>query len=178
MTNAVADIRDIKGLVPVPLAWGWWIVAALVVVAVVVGVWWGRRRKPVGTGETSIQLTPTEIALAALEKLRAKNLPVEQFYTELSHIVRQFIEAQFGLRAPERTTEEFLAETMLPVESMALLGAFLQEADLVKFARLQPGKEDMERAFGAAVKFVRGVVAPVPAAAVSVSASGTDAATP
>ena len=44
---------------------------------------------------------------------------------------------------------------MLPPQHMALLGAFLAEADLVKFARLRPGKEDMERAFGVAERFVR-----------------------
>jgi hypothetical protein len=35
-----------------------------------------------------------------------------------------------------------------------LLGVFLQESDLVKFARYQPGEEDKNRAFGAAAKFV------------------------
>jgi hypothetical protein len=100
-------------------------------------------------------LSPYQIALAALEKLREENLPVEEFYTRLSDIVRQFIEGEFGLRAPERTTEEFLAEATLPAESMALLAAFLRESDLVKFARLRPGKDDIERAFGAAETFVR-----------------------
>lgn len=155
MTNAVADIRDIKGLVPVPLAWGW--IALIVVVLVLVGVivWWSRRKKPVATGETPVQRTPAELALAALATLKEQNLPVEVFYTRVSDIIRQFIEGQFGLHAPERTTEEFLVEAKLPAESMTLLGAFLQECDLVKFARHRPGKEDRERAFGAAEKFVR-----------------------
>jgi hypothetical protein len=154
--NPTNDIHDIKGLVPVPLGWWWLWVALGLAVIVAVAFWWWRRRVPAVAGETPVQLTPYQIALAALEKLRAESLPVEEFYTRLSDIVRQFIEGQFGLRAPERTTEEFLAEATLPAESMTLLGAFLQESDLVKFARLRPGQDDMARAFGAAEKFVRG----------------------
>ena len=83
---------------------------------------------------------------------------MEEFYTRLSDIVRQYLEGQMGLRAPERTTEEFLYEVSrdhsLSEEHRELLGAFLQEADLVKFARHQPGAEDMKRAMDAAEKFV------------------------
>lgn len=149
------DIRDIKGLVPVPHDWWWlWLLLALVAGAVV-AFWLWKRRKPVATIETVAPPSPYEIAIRALQRLRADNPPVEEFYTRLSAIVRQYIEGQFGLRAPERTTEEFLAEASLPPASMTLLGAFLQESDLVKFARLRPGKEDMERAFGAAETFVQ-----------------------
>ena len=43
------DIRDIKGLVPVPLSW-WWLWALLVLVAVVALVWWlWSHRKPATT---------------------------------------------------------------------------------------------------------------------------------
>src|SRR5437879_4001819 len=147
------DIRDIKGLVPVPHPW-WWLWLILALVAVVVVVWLWKRRKPATAGETPVPRSPFEIALAALQKLRLDNPPVEEFYTRLSDILRQYIEGQFGLRAPERTTEEFLAEATLPPQHMALLGTFLQESDLVKFARARPGKDDMERAFGAAEKFV------------------------
>ncbi len=149
------DIRDIKGVVPVPHPWWWlWVVLALVVAGVV--AWWlWKRRKPVLTGKTPVALSPLEVALAALERLRQDNPPVEEFYTRLSDIVRHYIEDRFGLRAPERTTEEFLAEATLPAEHMALLGAFLQEADLVKFARHRPGRQDMERAFAAAETFIR-----------------------
>src|ERR1043166_4566829 len=146
------DIRDIKGLVPVPHSW-WWLLSIIVLGAI---AWWlWRRKKPTVATETVPPPTPLEVALAALEQLRAQSLPVELFYTRLSDIVRHYIDGQFGLRAPERTTEEFLAESTLPGASMALLSTFLQESDLVKFARLRPGRDDMERAFDAAEKFVR-----------------------
>ncbi|MCG3147642.1 MAG: hypothetical protein PCFJNLEI_01082 [Verrucomicrobiae bacterium] len=151
-----SDIRDIKGLVDVPYPWWVWALLAFVVVAIGLIVWAISRKKAAVIGETPVPLpTPYVIALAALERLRRENLPVEEFYTRVADIVRQFIEGQFGLRAPERTTEEFLSEAKLPAASMELLGAFLQEADLVKFARHRPGTEDMDRALGAAEKFVR-----------------------
>jgi len=154
MTNIVEDIRDIKGFVPVSHGWLWLalIGSALLILFL---VWWLKRRKPVVAIPVIPPLSPLEIALAALQKLKDANLPVENFYTQLSDIVRQFIEGRYGLRAPERTTEEFLAEARLPEQYMALLQTFLQEADLVKFARHRPSVEDMARALAAAEKFVR-----------------------
>jgi len=153
------DIHDIKGLMPVPPSW-WWLWALLALIAVVVFVWWLRsRRKPATTAGPASLPSPVEVALAALQRLREENPPVEVFYTRLSHIVRRYLEDRFGLRAPERTTEEFLYEvsqdgTLRPGHK-ELLGAFLQEADLVKFARLRPSATDTDRAYGAAEKFVR-----------------------
>ena len=171
--NPTNDIRDIKGLVPVPHAWWWLWVMLAIVAGAVVAFWWWKRRPTTTVTKPVAPLTPYEIAIRALQRLRQDNLPVEEFYTRLSDIVRHFIENEFGLRAPERTTEEFLAEATLPPEHMTLLSAFLQESDLVKFARHRPGKEDMERVFGAAEKFVReaGVVASVPSADTTATAT-------
>jgi len=153
--NPTNDIHDIKGLVPVPHNW-WWLAAVVALLALAAIAWWlWKRRKPATVTMPAILPSAFELALAALQRLRQDSPPVEQFYTRLSDIVRQYIEGQFGLRAPERTTEEFLAEATLPTQHMTLLSSFLQESDLVKFARLRPGTEDMDRAFTAAEKFVR-----------------------
>ena len=152
------DIRDIKGLVPVPHSWWWLCLLVLLLVLVLLLFWWRKRRQPTAATEMVAPPSPFEIALAALQRLRQDAPPADEFYTRLSDIVRHYIEGQFGLRAPERTTEEFLAEATLPAQQMTLLGVFLREADLVKFARLRPGKDDMERAFRAAEKFVNGTV--------------------
>jgi len=154
-TNVIEDIRDIKGFVPVPISAWWWVALLVLVAVVVVLVWWWKRRQPKVVVSAEPLLSPEEIAMRALCQLREENPPVGVFYTRLSDIVRHYIEDRFGLHAPERTTEEFLAEANLPTQHMALLSAFLVECDLVKFARHQPGEADRQRAFAAAEKFIK-----------------------
>ena len=156
------DIHDIKGFVPVPHQWLWlvWLSLGL---GLVLGLiwWWKRRRTATDTGLTLVLPSPLEIVLAALRQLRQDNPPVEEYYTRLSNIVRQYLENQLQLRAPERTTEEFLYElaqgNRLSDDHKNLLASFLQEADLVKFARHQPDAADRQRAFRAAERFLREV---------------------
>ena len=70
---------------------------------------------------------------------------IKEFYERISDILRYYIEHHFSLRAPERTTEEFLYElantNVLPESDKENLAQFLQHCDLVKFARrTQPFK--------------------------------------
>ncbi len=107
-----------------------------------------------------------ETALAALAALKEKGwierAESEPFYVELSAIVRRYIEDRFGLRAPERTTEEFLREAAAsPALSAAhrrLTENFLVEADLVKFARHRPEADALRAALNAAERLVRETV--------------------
>ncbi len=88
------------------------------------------------------RMTPSERAFAELTKLLGKGLPekglFKDFYIELTHVVRRYIERSHGIRAPEQTTEEFLAAAKthphFTPEVLARLADFLRSADLVKFA--------------------------------------------
>ncbi|MEO6026680.1 MAG: hypothetical protein ABIR79_07440 [Candidatus Binatia bacterium] len=104
-----------------------------------------------------------EIAHEELARLRARGLAEEgafkEYYSALTGIIRTYLEHRFRLRAPEMTTEEFLMVTARGAASLqsshrALLGDFLSESDLVKFARHHPTLADAERAYGAAARFV------------------------
>jgi hypothetical protein len=103
-----------------------------------------------------------QVAADALRALRVRRLPelgeFKEFYASLSGIVRRYLEDRFAVRAPEMTTEEFLAATArsggLEGSHRTLLGGFLVESDLVKFARHVPTLDDSERAFAAAERFV------------------------
>src|SRR5262249_34141795 len=97
-----------------------------------------------------------------LVELKRRNLiaagAFKEYYSTLSDIVRAYLEQRFRLRAPEMTTEEFLLTTaregrLEPVHRR-LLGEFLSESDLVKFARHLPTIADSERAWTAARRFV------------------------
>ena len=153
------DIRDIKGLVPLPHNL-WWLGGLLLLIAAAAAIFWFRKRRRATTlAEAVAAPSPYEAAIRALRQLREENPTVEVFYTRLSDIVRRYLEDQMGLRAPERTTEEFLYEVSrdhaLAGEHRELLGAFLQESDLVKFARFRPQEEDRQRAFEAAEGFIK-----------------------
>jgi len=162
--NETTDIRDIAGPEAVPRDLRPWYVAGgtlAALIALVLGVRWLRRRRRRAETATPPRAAH-EIAAEALRALRERHLPevgeFKEFYSTLSDIVRRYLEDRFGVHAPEMTTEEFLAATSrgaaLERSHRALLGAFLAESDLVKFARFVPSLGDSERAFAAAERFV------------------------
>lgn len=88
------------------------------------------------------KMSPRERALHELQNLLNRHLPehgrYKEFYVELTHVVRRYIERRHGILAPKQTTEEFLrtaAESnRFPEATLARLKAFLSSADLIKFA--------------------------------------------
>ena len=169
-----SDVRDIKGPVAkprdyTPLLW----IAAGIVAVLALLAWVVRRlRRP----RAGIAPAPRPIhlrALDALAELQAAQLieagRFEEFYVRLSGIVRDYVEGRFRVRAPEMTTEEFLQAAQRRAElapaHRALLGQFLGEADLVKFARHHPAPADAARALTAAGEFVRSTSPEEPRAA-------------
>ena len=166
--------REIKGLVrwPAPLL-RWAALAAgfaMLAATAIFGVGLRRRTRHRATPAPGPQpLSPHEQALKALAALRGMDLiqkeEIEPFYRELSAIVRRYLEDRFGLRAPERTTEEFIREAagsgLLAPRHQDLVRAFLEQCDLVKFARLRPLAADMAQAFEAGVRLVRETRPPV-----------------
>ena len=133
---------------------------ALLVALVLLLRWLAKRRRHVATA------TPPPpahvIALGALDALRARRLvekgAIKEYYSTLTDIVRAYLEGRYRVRAPEMTTEEFLVASSrdgrLGADHRQLLGNFLGESDLVKFARHLPSTDDSERAYSAARRFV------------------------
>lgn len=120
------------------------------------------RRKVLAPKPVPPPVPPHLRALRSLEALEARSLDdggaVGLFYDEVSAVVRVYIEGRFGLRAPERTTEEFLEEAsadgLFTLDLRLLLREFLEACDLVKFARHRPGEGEVRGALGAARRFV------------------------
>ena len=138
--------------------WPWFAVGVLLLAAAVGGLLvWLRR------ADQRARTTAFERAIERLERLQRRGLPgsadLDAWYVELSDIVRRYIEARFGLRAPELTTEEFLAETGRSAEltpsHRSLLSAFLERCDRVKFARYSPGDTESHEALQLARQFLR-----------------------
>jgi hypothetical protein len=105
---------------------------------------------------------PHEIALRALRELMEQDLigrgEAKLFYLRLSSILRHYIEDRFALRAPERTTEEFLRECggtdLLSGRQVELLREFLLHCDLVKFAGYQPSRAEIDATINACAQFI------------------------
>lgn len=157
--------RDIRGPVDVPHPWQWQqYVWALVLAGVVVGVVMlmytlVRRRREYAR---LVQVLPHEWALRELRRLEGQEYiergMADEFYYELSYIVRGYIERRFGLHAGHQTTEEFLVDlgrsNTFAQSHRALLRDFLTAADLVKFARVEPSTDDVAAALSAARRFI------------------------
>ncbi len=153
--------RDIKGVVQLASAdsdrpsWVFYSVslAGAVLALGLILLLWNRRQK---------NLTPSEWALQQLFELQESNLLEEghqqQFYCRVTDIIRQFIEARFGYRAPKQTTSEFLSavqrDSLLRVSHRASLQEFLQIADMIKFACHRPSVADADDAVQKARDFV------------------------
>ncbi|HKI68156.1 MAG TPA: hypothetical protein VKA67_01095, partial [Verrucomicrobiae bacterium] len=80
------------------------------------------------------------------------------FVVLVSDTTRGYLEERFNFRAPERTTEEFLHELqgtdLLTLEQKEKLGEFLEQCDLVKFAKYEPGENELRELHASAVRLV------------------------
>ncbi len=156
----IADIEDVVEVrSEASLRWIW--ISAGVVIAVAAGVWFFMRSKG-GVRLIRIFKPAHEIAYERLRKLVERDLikseQIKEFYEEISNILRHYIEDRFDLRAPERTTEEFLIELQssdaLGESDKKDLGEFLGHCDLVKFAKHRPETEQIQQTFDLVKNFI------------------------
>ena len=109
-----------------------------------------------------MRMSPRERALKELAILLGKDLigkhKIKDFYVQLTMIVRRYIERAHRVRAPEQTTEEFLAavgdDPQFSQEVVRRLKDFLQAADLVKFAAYEPSRGDIDRSTTTARSYI------------------------
>lgn len=158
-------IKDLVGPMEMPGGDRRWLylAAGLIGAAVVAGggvIFWRRRKN--GPAAILARIPAHELAYRELERLLADKL-IEQgqmklFYIRISDILRHYIENRFALHAPERTTEEFLAElqrsTALASDHKVLLKEFLLHCDLVKFAELLPTNDQIQKTFDLCKQFI------------------------
>ncbi|MBM4059594.1 MAG: hypothetical protein FJ265_00645 [Planctomycetes bacterium] len=140
----------------------WWALGGYLAAALGALAWYlwpGRRPR---AQPAAVALPPHVKAQRAL--LRLRNEPrttpaqVDAFYVGVSAVLRTYLEERFGLRAPERTTEEFLRELeggdALARGHRAELERFLRRCDLVKFAARVPGETEHLETWALADGFV------------------------
>ena len=78
------------------------------------------------------------------------------YYTQLTDVLREYLERRFGFNAMEMTTSEIVDELLKikDKESIKELKEILEVADLVKFAKMHPTMYENDRNMLNAVEFV------------------------
>lgn len=152
LSNLVAsarDIRDIRGPVPLGVpSWVWWLLA--VAAASLVGwlLWRKYRARPGAANKSEVVLTPDWKAKQQLREAASLMHDPRLYCFRVSEIIRGYLEEQFGYQAPDRTTDEFLEElrqsSRLESEPKSILSQLLVSCDMVKFARYEPGQQEVE----------------------------------
>ncbi|HXT41556.1 MAG TPA: hypothetical protein VN887_16235 [Candidatus Angelobacter sp.] len=160
-TNALAgDIRDIKAPVDIPSGWFWlWcVLGALAAVALSYHAWRYWRKLRAQSAAPEIIIPPHERARRKLQEALKMIYEPRPFCIAVSDTLRVYLEEAFSLRAPERTTEEFLDElqssALLSLAQKQSLADFLMRCDLVKFARDEPTVEQLQDLHESALRLV------------------------
>lgn len=156
--QAIVGPRDVSD----PFPWLKWLLALTALLVIAAGAWWYKFVRQVPGPPPAPPVPPHLRALEALEALQREKLvekgEYKTYYIRVSDILRHYMEDQFQLRAPERTTEEFLAEiqhnAVLGLQEQLLLRSFLRHCDLVKFARAEPSAEEIRETFSTCRQFI------------------------
>jgi hypothetical protein len=158
------EIADIEGVMEMPrqVKGLWWWVGGCVLGACAAGGVWIVLRKKSGRVTAAVRIPAHELAYQRLRDLVAEDLVgqgrIKEFYEGMSNILRHYIEDRFDLRAPERTTEEFLYElgdsNALEQGDKEMLKEFMTHCDLVKFAKFEPGAGQIQKTFDLVKEFI------------------------
>lgn len=156
--DETGDIREIRGPLGIPVGLLSILSLVLLLLLLVAAAWiaWKRLRKADDEGSAlpppPPPRPPHEVALEALAALEDGPLlregRVKDFHIRVSEILRRYVEARYRVPALEMTTWEIMGglESAGVAEGVrADLRRFLDQCDMVKFAKVRPA-EDASRA--------------------------------
>lgn len=168
--TAKQAIFDIKKVYAPPFDWGAFFLIALIIAlilivlaAAVFVIWKYILKKPIPFIEKAVPvLLPYQKALKELDQISAQKLcqhgREKEYYTRLTEVIREYMEARFNIQALEMTSAEILDEArMIQTEYPAAydsLKKLLQIGDLVKFAKWRPLTEENELSLNICYLFV------------------------
>lgn len=155
------DIKTIKPIMDAPFYWselftwvGYVLLAFLVVgIIVLVLLKYVLKKKVPFIDQTPQPVIPPHIvALEKLEEIKVQKIwqsgDIKVFYTQVTDVLRVYLEGRFGINAMELTSDEIMALVKKEPglnEVRAALKDLLTLADLVKFAKMVPIENQNER---------------------------------
>lgn len=147
------------------LRFGRWIVLAFLILAVIAVIVWliirYKNNKPVKILERPKE-PPYVIALRRLDELKEKKLYqqglIKEYYSELTDILRTYIEQRFRIAALEQTSTEiinsFKIAKVIDDKQLELLQNLLRTADFAKFAKFKPTNDVNEQNWNLTKEFI------------------------
>jgi len=174
--DTTAAIKDIKTIAKIPVTfheiwmyvkkYSLFMLAGVLVIGLIVYAVWRyikkqQAQKPQPEVKPKPKIKPHITALKELEKLRQKKLweqgKTKEYYTELTDIVRIYVDGQWDIGAMEMVTTEImeaLKNTEIHEEVLKRLYQAFSIADLVKFAKYSPLPTDHDLAYKNCKEFV------------------------
>ena len=153
----VDDIRPLKAPVEIKesiIPFLFAILVLLLIGAGILGFIYFRKKSRAAAAPIDIYRTPEEIAMDELKSLAEMNLiekgMIKEYYIKLSDIIRCYIERKYGILAIDRTTYELYQEMRIKkIERLHIdtIRDFLEDCDLVKFAKYIPGQKEAQGAY-------------------------------
>jgi len=161
-------IKDIKPIKEEPLHFSeilpWILLGLGILLALALGIYIYLRlknNKPIIPLPQVPKDPPHIAALKKLKLLKEQKLwqkgAVKEFYSELTDIMREYMERQMGFGAMEMVSQDImeqLKEQQLPEDLLKSTEEVLQTADLVKFAKMEPLSDENDRALKWGFDFV------------------------
>lgn len=161
--------RDIHTVVQVPYDWFFifiiigCVLLLILIIGAIILYFQKQKKKDDGNFTPEIKRPAHEIALEAIELLKAKELwqngHLKKFYTELTDILRIYIYDRWNVNAMELTSDEILSNHFVKIiatNNAENLAYVLRLADLVKFAKAQPLANEHELSIVKSVQFIEG----------------------
>jgi hypothetical protein len=156
LKQGLFDIKPIIEVEKSPSKWWLYTLIILLILGVIAFLlyWFIWRKKPLTEEEEIALLPPYERAKLALKKLDESQFlersELKAYYSELTFVIRKFLDEKVYDRALESTTEELIArldilkegnQFALKKETIQNIESILKRADLVKFAKSKPDFE-------------------------------------
>jgi len=162
-----ADIKDIKGPLDIKKNWApyrkifLWLTLALILTVLVFGcIRYYRKKKISQDRGPELRRPAHEIAYEELKMIWEtflENNLIKEFYLHLSEITRHYFSRRYQINALEATTEELIQELKnqhLHWRQKSLISNFLDECDLVKFAKYIPKMIETEKTYQLALQII------------------------
>lgn len=159
-----SEAKDIKGPIDAPITFSeilpYLLAAVIIGLLIYLLIRYLKREKPIEViaPKPEVILPPFEIALTQLEELKIKKKwqggEIKAYYSDLSEIIRTYIEDGLHTPAMEMLTDDIIDRLKARKIDTAQLSILLNTADMAKFAKAQPTSAENESVMKFAFEFI------------------------